>query len=59
MPFKKVGVLWKKSDKHDNDYLCGQLDLGVLGEVRIAVFNSTEKTSENSPEATVHIFIDE
>ena len=26
MALKKIGVLWKKSDKHDKDYLTGQLD---------------------------------
>jgi uncharacterized protein (DUF736 family) len=53
---KKIGVLWKKSDKHDKDYLAGQLDLGVFGKVQIAVFQTPEKQNEQSPDATIHLF---
>lgn len=56
MPLKKIGALWKKSDKHGKDYLCGTLDLGVLGKVQVAVFQTTEKNGENSPDATIHLF---
>ena len=56
MALKKIGVLWKKSDKHGKDYLAGQLDLGVLGHVQIAVFDNTEKQNEQSPDATIHLF---
>ncbi|MCE5251523.1 hypothetical protein LLG96_15035 [bacterium] len=34
----------------------GQLDLGVLGKVQIAVFQSPEKQNEQSPDATIHLF---
>ena len=56
MALKKIGALWKKSDKYGNDYLTGQLDLGVLGKVQIAVFQNPEKQNEQSPEATIHLF---
>ena len=56
MALKKIGALWKKSDKHGKDYLTGQLDLGVFGKVQIAVFQNPEKQNEQSPEATIHLF---
>lgn len=46
MALRKIGALWKKSDKHGKDYLAGQLDLGVLGKVQIAVFQTTEKQND-------------
>ncbi len=42
--------------KHGKDYLTGQLDLGVLGKVQIAVFQKPEKQNEQSPDATIHLF---
>ncbi len=56
MALNKIGALWKKSDKHGKDYLTGQLDLGVLGKVQIAVFETEEKKKEQSPDATIHMF---
>ncbi len=56
MALKKIGALWKKSDKHGKDYLAGQLDLGVLGKVQIAVFQNPEKQNEQNPDATIHLF---
>ena len=56
MALKKIGALWKKSDKHGKDYLAGTLDLGVLGKVQIAVFQTTEKQNEQGPDATIHMF---
>ena len=56
MALKKIGALWTKSDKHGKDYLAGQLDLGVLGKVQIAVFNNSEKQNEQSPDASIHMF---
>ena len=56
MALRKIGALWKKSDKHGKDYLAGQLDLGVLGKVQIAVFQSTDKQNEQCPDATIHMF---
>jgi hypothetical protein len=41
---------------HFKDYLAGQLDLGVLGKVQIAVFQNPEKQNEQSPDATIHMF---
>jgi hypothetical protein len=37
-------------------YLAGQLELGVLGKVQIAVFQNPEKQNEQSPDATIHLF---
>ena len=62
MALKKIGALWKKSDKHGKDYLAGQLDLGVLGKVQIAVFqryqnlSNPEKQNGRSPDVTIHLF---
>ncbi len=56
MALRKIGALWNKSDKHGKDYLAGELDLGVLGKVQIAVFQSDEKKSKQSPDATIHMF---
>ena len=55
MALKKIGALWKKSDKHGKDYLAGQLDLGVLGKVQIAVFQNPDKQTGHSPNATIHL----
>ena len=46
----------KKLCKRDKDYLTGQLDLGALGKVQIAVFQNPEKQNEQSPDATIHMF---
>jgi len=39
---KKIGVLWKKRDKHEKENLSGSLDLGVLGTVNLAIFQNNE-----------------
>ena len=56
MALKKIGALWKKSDKHGKDYLTGQFDLGVLGKVQIVLFQTPEKQNYQSPDATIHLF---
>lgn len=56
MALRQIGALWRKNGKRGN-FLSGTLDLGVLGKVNIAVFQ-TEKGEgdEKKPDATIHIF---
>jgi len=58
MALKKVGALWKKSDKKGQNYLSGSLDLGALGEATIMVFKN-EKSGKNQPDYTVHLVLPE
>jgi hypothetical protein len=55
---KKVGSLWRKEGKKGN-YLAGELDLGAVGKVQIAIFQNdlTEEDKErNKPTATICVF---
>ncbi len=59
MALKKIGTLWRKESKKGK-YLTGVLDLGVLGEVQVAVFqNDKNNPDDNSPDATICRFEDE
>ncbi len=53
---KKIGVLWKKKDKHEKEYLSGSLDLGVLGKVSLAIFQNN-KSDDMQPDCTIHLLI--
>lgn len=56
MALKEIGVLWRKEGKKGS-YLTGTLDIGVLGKVNIAIFQ-TEKGEgdENKPDARIMLF---
>ena len=41
---------------HFKDYLAGQLDLGVLGKVQIAMFQNPSRQNEQSTDATIQLF---
>jgi hypothetical protein len=58
--FKRIGALWRKSAKgaDKKDFLSGTIDLGVLGEVNIMVFEN-EKPEKNQPHYTIHVPIEE
>ncbi len=49
---KQIGALWKHEAKSGDAgvYLRGNLDLGALGQVPIAVFKNTRKEKENQPD---------
>ena len=54
MAIKKIGALWKKKDKNKNDFYAGELDLGVLGKVNLAIFPN-QKKEDNHPDFTIHL----
>ena len=58
MALKKVGVLWKKDSKNNQEYLSGQLDLGALGESKIMVFKNNKK-EDNHPDYTISLATDD
>lgn len=58
MALKKVGSLWKKDSKNNQEYLTGTLDMGALGECRIMVFPNEKKT-EKQPDFTVSLLNNE
>lgn len=50
---KQVGALWLKEYEKDGQkkkMFSGELDLGVLGKVNIAVFKNDKKEKENQPD---------
>jgi hypothetical protein len=55
---KTVGALWRKEGKKSN-YYTGTLDLGVLGQINIGIFqNEKAEGDEKKPDARVVIFDD-
>ena len=50
---KQVGALWLKEYEKDGKkrkMMSGELDLGILGKVNIAVFKNEKKEKENQPD---------
>ena len=58
MSLKKVGVLWKKANKDNKEFLSGKLDLGASGQSTIMVFENNKK-EDNHPDYTISMIIDE
>ena len=58
MALKRIGVLWEKKDKDGKDYYSGSLELGVLGEAKIMVFQNDRKEEANHPDMVVHLLTD-
>jgi uncharacterized protein (DUF736 family) len=52
---KTVGALWKKEKENGKPFLSGKIDLGVLGEIDIAVFPN-EKQKEGQPQYRICLF---
>ena len=54
---KKIGSLWLKEKQRPDGskmrYFTGTLDLGVLGEIQIAVFKVDKKSSEKAPDYNI------
>ncbi|MCG6552026.1 MAG: hypothetical protein L7F77_06840 [Candidatus Magnetominusculus sp. LBB02] len=55
MLYKQIPVLWKDEDDKKNPYYTGDLDLGVFGRVRIAVYIIDNKKAQHDSDATVHV----
>lgn len=55
---KKVGVLWKKDSKNNQEYLSGQLDLGAMGEAKIMVFKNNKK-EDKQPDYSISLATDD
>lgn len=54
MALKKVGALWKKTDKKGNEFYSGMVDLGMAGEANVMVFHN-EKAEDKHPDMVVHL----
>jgi len=53
---KVVGALWLREYERDGKkkkMLAGELDLGLLGTVKVAIFKNEKKEKENQPDYTV------
>jgi hypothetical protein len=59
MALKKVGVLWKRDSKKNEEFMAGNLDLGALGESRIMVFKNTKKDNDKQPDYSINLVTDE
>lgn len=51
---KKIGALWKKTDKNKQVFYAGNLDLGVLGTVSLAIFPNKNKEG-NQPDFSINL----
>jgi len=58
MALKRIGVLWKKQDKDGKDYYSGSMDLGVMGDAKVMVFQNERKEETNHPDMLVHLLTD-
>lgn len=50
---KNIGVLWVREYEKDGEkrkMLSGEIDLGILGSARIAVFKNSRKEKDNHPD---------
>lgn len=54
--FKKCGALWNKSDKNGEDYLAGEINVGILGQLPVFIFPN-EKTEERHPDWSINILM--
>ncbi len=59
MGLKRIGALWNKEDKNNQPYFSGTLDMGVLGEAQIMVFQNKHKEEENHPDAVIHLVVND
>ena len=59
MSLKNVGVLWKKANKENEEFLSGELDLGAFGQSRIMIFQNKKKKEANHPDFTISLATDE
>jgi hypothetical protein len=55
MQFRQIGVLWKIDPENENPYYSGELDLGVLGRINLAIFLEDKKKGGNYPDGTIHV----
>jgi len=55
---KSIGALWVREYEKDGDkrkMLSGQLDLGALGTVNIAIFKNEGKEKDNQPDYRIFL----
>jgi hypothetical protein len=50
---KVIGALWIRESREGRKYYSGQLDLGVLGNVQIAIFKNDRRQHDRSPEYNI------
>ncbi len=53
---KQIGALWAKNydkDGEEKQFMSGVIDLGVLGEINIAVFSNDNKKDPRHPDYNV------
>ena len=54
MHFRQIGFLYKR-EFEDKPYYSGEMDLGVLGRIRLAVRFNKDKKGQHDPDATLHV----
>jgi len=56
MALKSIGALWRRESKK-GEFLTGMLDLGILGQVQIGIFqNEKGEGDEKKPDARIVLF---
>ena len=53
--FRQVGVLWKTEPDNEKPYYSGDLDLGVLGRIKLIIFLEDKKEGKHYPDGTIHV----
>ena len=53
--FRQIGVLWKTEPENEKLYYSGELDLGVLGRIKLVMFLEDKKEGNNYPDGTIHV----
>ena len=59
MLLRQIGVLYKREYENKKTYYCGELDLGVLGRIRLAIFIQKNKGAQYDPDGTIQIEMQE
>jgi len=50
MALKSIGALWRRESKK-GEFLTGMLDLGILGQVQIGIFQNEKSSERQSADA--------
>ena len=55
MSFRQIGVFWKTEPEKGKPFYSGEVDLGVLGRIRLSMFLDNNKKGQTDPDATLHV----
>ena len=59
MLLRQIGVLYKREYENNKPYYSGELDLGVLGRIRLAIFIQKFKKDPHDPDGFIQIELQE